>query len=170
MKLHQPLLSLDWNLLFSAVTVLVLFLILKHFFFDKVHNFMEERQKSIEDALKNAEDVNAEAQKELDKYKAKLAEAEDEGLVIMKNARDEARVQAEKIIASAHDEAGDIVEQSYQNMERERIRAKKEMQSEVSSLAVLAASKIIERELNPDDHNEIINKIIEEAEAEPWNQ
>ena len=32
-KLYQGLLEINWNLLFSAITVLVLYLILKHFFF-----------------------------------------------------------------------------------------------------------------------------------------
>lgn len=170
MELHQPLLYLDWNLLFSAITVLVLFLILKHFFFEKVRNFMLDRQKSIDDALKNAEDVNVEAQKELEKYQAKIAGAESEGQEILKDARDKAKVQADKIIDGANEKAGAIVDQSYQDMERERVRAKKEMQSEVSSLAVLAASKIIQRELNPKDHEDIVNKILEEAEEETWNQ
>ncbi len=169
MELHQPLLALNWNLLFSAITVLVLFFVLKHFFFEKVHNFMLEREKVIEAALKNAVDVNQEAQKELENYQAKLAEAEGEGQEILKNARNEAKVQAEKILEGAQEKASAIVEQSYKDMEREKIRAKKEMQSEVSSLALLAASQIIEKELNPEDHAEIVNKIIEEAEAESWS-
>ena len=37
MELYQPLLSLNWNMLFTAITVIVLFFILKHFFFEKVH-------------------------------------------------------------------------------------------------------------------------------------
>ena len=40
MKMVQPLLSFNWNLVFTAVTVIVLYLILKHFFFEKVHQFM----------------------------------------------------------------------------------------------------------------------------------
>ena len=34
-KLYQGLLEINWNLLFSAITVLVLYLILKHFFFSE---------------------------------------------------------------------------------------------------------------------------------------
>ena len=46
-KLYQGLLEINWNLLFSAITVLVLYLILKHFFFEKVHNFMEARKAAV---------------------------------------------------------------------------------------------------------------------------
>ena len=169
MELYQPLLAINWNLLFSAITVLVLFLILKHFFFEKVHNFMVEREKSVSDALQNAEDVNKEAQKTLDSYHAKLENAEDEGNEIIKTAKEEAKLRADQIIEGAETKAEAIAEQSRKEIERDRIKARKEMKSEVNSLAVLAASQIIEKELNPEDQEEIVNKIIEEAEAEPWS-
>ena len=51
MKVYQPLLYVDWNLLFSAVTVLVLFLILKHFFFEKVHDFMWQEKRKWKSAF-----------------------------------------------------------------------------------------------------------------------
>ena len=46
--LYQDLLTLNWNMLFSFITVGVLILILKKFFFEKVHNFMEERRLEVE--------------------------------------------------------------------------------------------------------------------------
>ena len=61
-KLYQGLLEINWNLLFSAITVLVLYLILKHFFFEKVHNFMEARKAAVQASLDQAEAANEEAQ------------------------------------------------------------------------------------------------------------
>lgn len=57
-KLYQGLLEINWNLLFSAITVLVLYLILKHFFFEKVHNFMEARKAAVQASLDQAEAAN----------------------------------------------------------------------------------------------------------------
>ena len=46
---HQDLLTINWNLIFSIITVLVLILILKHFFFEKVKKFrLIRRSFSIE--------------------------------------------------------------------------------------------------------------------------
>ena len=44
---HQDLLTINWNLIFSVITVLVLILILKHFFFEKVKKFMDERKAQV---------------------------------------------------------------------------------------------------------------------------
>ena len=55
MTVYEPLLAFNWNLLFSAITVLVLFLILKKFFFEKVHNFMEERENEVRTQFETAE-------------------------------------------------------------------------------------------------------------------
>ena len=53
-ELYQGLLEINWNLLFSAITVLVLYLILKHFFFEKVHKFMVARQEAVQKELDDA--------------------------------------------------------------------------------------------------------------------
>ena len=101
MKMNQSLLSMDWNLLFTIVTVLVLFVILKHFFFEKVHKVMEDREKYVNDTISNAEEKDRQAEEKLALYNAQLATAEDEGRKIIKNARDEAKSQAKEIIDEA---------------------------------------------------------------------
>ena len=43
------------------------------------------------------------------------------------------------------------------------------MKEEVGNLAMMAAEQILEKELSPETHEEIINKIIEEADEKPWS-
>lgn len=49
-------------------------------------------------------------------------------------------------------------------IERDKKNARKELQKEVGALAVLAAGKILEQELDCKKQEAVINKIIEEAE------
>lgn len=86
-KLYQGLLEINWNLLFSAITVLVLYLILKHFFFEKVHKFMEARKAAVQDNLDRAKATEEEAQALLSEYQATLSNAEK------KNARSSRRLR-----------------------------------------------------------------------------
>ena len=169
MELYQPLLSLNWNMLFTAITVIVLFFILKHFFFEKVHNFMVEREKQVRESLENAEKTNEEADKKLKTYEEKLAGADSERRQILKAARDEAKVQAREILDEADEKARALIEHSQKEIRREKYNARKELQEELGSLAVMAAEKIVEKELRPEDHKEIVDKIIEEAEEKPWS-
>ena len=169
MKMNQSLLSLDWNLLFTIVTVLVLFIILKHFFFEKVHKVTEDREKYVNDTLSNAEEKDREAEEKLAMYNAQLANAEDEGRKIIKKARDDAKSQAKEIVDEADAKARALMEHSQKEIRREKYNARKELQDEVSNLAVLAASRIIEKEITAEDQQDIINKVLEEAEDKPWS-
>ncbi len=169
MELYQPLMSLNWNMLFTAITVIVLFFILKHFFFEKVHDFMVQREKEIKDSLDNAAKTNEEADKRLQIYEEKLAGADSESRQILKAARDEAKVQAKEILDDAGEKARALIEHSQKEIRREKYNARKELQEELSTLAVMAAEKIVEKELNPEDQKEIVDKIIEEAEEKPWS-
>lgn len=169
MKMVQPLLSFDWNLLFTAVTVLVLFLILKHFFFEKVHQFMIDRENDVKNSLENAEEVSRLAEEKLQRYEEKLAGAEGESRQILKAARDEAKVQAKEILDEAGEKARQLMEHSAKEIRREQFNARKELKEEVGALAMMAAEKILEKDLSAADHEELINQIIEEAEEKPWS-
>ncbi|MEE0514039.1 MAG: F0F1 ATP synthase subunit B [Emergencia sp.] len=169
MKMVQPLLSFNWNLVFTAVTVIVLYLILKHFFFEKVHQFMIDREKNVQASLDHAEEVNRNAEEQKLLYEAKMAGAEAESRQLLKAARDEAKVQAKEIIDDAGQKARDMIEHSQKEIRREQFNARKELQEEVGSLAILAAEKILEKDLTEQDHEELVNKIIEEADAKPWS-
>ena len=145
MTTYQPLLTLNWNLLFSLITVVVLILILKKFFFEKVHNFMMDRQKEIDDSIKEAESKNAEAEALKTQYENQLEGAEEEGRKIINRAKEEARDEAEKMIIDAHKEAEKIREENEAAIEQRKQEAKKELENEVSELAILAAKKILEQ-------------------------
>ncbi len=169
MEMYQSLLALDWNLLFSLVTVVVLFIVLKVFFFEKVHKFMMDRENAIKSSLENADQVNKLADEKLKNYEAKIAGVENESRQILKAARDEAKVQAKEIIDSANEKARNLMDHSQKEIRREQYNARKELQEEVGSLAMMAAEQILEKELSPENHEEIINKIIKEAGETPWS-
>ena len=145
MVMHQPLLSLDWNLLFSLITVTVLVLILKKFFFEKVHNFMVKREEEIKDEIKKAEDMNAQAEALHKEYQQELEKAEEEKRSIINAARNEAGEEAEKLIIEAHKEAARIREENEVAIQQRKEEAKKELENEVSDLAILAAQRILEK-------------------------
>ncbi|MEG1584358.1 MAG: ATP synthase F0 subunit B, partial [Anaerovorax sp.] len=79
MEKYADLITLNWTMAMILVTVLVLYLILKHFFFEKVHNFMLARQNAIVDAFDNADHVNKLADEKLEGYNRQISNIEAEG-------------------------------------------------------------------------------------------
>mgnify|MGYP001811715801 CR=1 FL=1 len=123
----------------------------------------------------------------MDERREKIAE----GLAASDRAEKEleaAKVEADKHINEARDQAGDIVDQANQRhtqivdqarddatTERNRQvaaaeadivqsanQAREELRSSVASLAVLGASRILEREVDTDTHRELLDKLIAE--------
>ncbi len=169
MTVYEPLLALNWNLLFSAITVLVLFLILKKFFFEKVHNFMEERENEVRTQFETAEENNRLAEQKLMDYEERIKNYQSEGREIIKAAKDDAKVQAQSILDDAKEKARVAIEKSEAEIERQKNNARRELKDEIGSLAVMAAERIIEKELSDKNQSEIVDKIIREAEEERWS-
>lgn len=162
---HQDLLTINWNLIFSIITVLVLILILKHFFFEKVKKFMDERKAKVEEKFQKAEEAENQAREKLDEYNEILAGAEKEKRVIIADAMENAKLQANSVLDEARKEAADIREKSRLQIEREKIAARKEIHNEVGDLAVQLAEKILESELDEDAQASVIDEIISKSEA-----
>lgn len=162
---HQDLLTINWNLIFSIITVLVLILILKHFFFEKVKKFMDERKAKVEEQFQKAEKTENQAREKLDEYNEILAGAEKEKRVIIADAMENAKLQANSVLDEARKEAADIREKSRLQIEREKIAARKEIHNEVGDLAVQLAEKILESELDEDAQASVIDEIISKSEA-----
>ena len=167
-KLYQGLLEINWNLLFSAITVLVLYRILKHFFFEKVHKFMEARKAAVQDNLDRAKATEEEAQALLSEYQATLSNAEEEKRAIIKEAKAEADRRADTIVGEAKIQAQQIVSEAHENMRAEEEKAVVQLKKEVSSLAVLAAERIMQRELDEKSQQALVDQVLEEAAREKW--
>lgn len=167
-NLYQGLLEINWNLLFSAITVLVLYLILKHFFFEKVHNFMEARKAAVQESLKQAEAANEEAQALLADYQNTLADAEEEKRTIIREAKTEADQRADVIVGEAKAQAQKIISEAHVKMQAEEEKAAVQLKKEVASLAVLTAQHIMQQEMDENKQQELVNQVLEEAASGKW--
>ncbi len=105
--------------------------------------------------------------KALDERREKIAD----GLAASDRAEkalEEANVAAEEQIREARDKAGEIVERQRQvaaaeaDITQAANQAREELRAAVASLAVLGASKILEREIDADTHRELLDKLIAE--------
>ena len=72
------MLTLNLNLLWTVVNVLVLFLLLRKFLYRPVMNIIAERQKQVDDALAAAETSKNEAAAALNAAQDKLRNVDDE--------------------------------------------------------------------------------------------
>ena len=162
---YTGLIEINWSIVMIWITVIVLFLVLKKFFFEKVKNFMETRSNSIQDAFDSAEAVNRRADEKMQNYTKRIANVEAEGREIIRDAKIKADAQAREIIEDANKQATEILNKAEKNIEREKQKAMEEMRKEVAALAMLAAERIVEREIQNIGQDEIVDEVINKARS-----
>lgn len=168
MMVYTGLIEINWSIIMIWITVIVLFLVLKKFFFEKVKNFMETRSNSIQDAFDSAEAVNRRADEKMQNYTKRIANVEAEGREIIRDAKIKADAQAREIIEDANKQATEIMNKAERNIEREKQKAMEEMRKEVAALAMLAAERIVEREIQNIGQDEIVDEVINKARSTGW--
>jgi F-type H+-transporting ATPase subunit b len=164
----RPIISLDWTLLMVFITFFVLFLIMKKFFFEKIHNFMQDRELKVKTAFENADAVNKTAETHLREYENKLKSANNERREILSEAKNTADENSREIIGAAEKKASEIIFQAQREIEREKQRAIVDMHEQIAMLSLYAAEKIIEKNLDATDQRVIIDNAIKEVTESEW--
>jgi F-type H+-transporting ATPase subunit b len=120
---------------------------------------IEERQKKIADGLSAAE----RAEKDLDLAKANASDRMKEAKRAAADVVDQANKRKLQIIEEAREEAvterKKIVAQAEAEIEALRVRARDDLRKQVATLAVAGAEKILERSIDKDAHQDILNNI-----------
>lgn len=168
MDIYTGLIEFNWTLLFVWMTFGALYLILKKKFFERVHNFMVARENQVKESFQNAEQVNLLAAKKMESYDRKIADIEAEGREIIKNAKIRADEKAREILDEANTRASYMIRIAEEEIEREKRKALDDVRKQIGVLAVLAAEKILEKELDPAGQEQLIAGILDGAGQRAW--
>tara|TARA_B100000614_G_C14367505_1_gene419867 strand:- start:44 stop:523 length:480 start_codon:yes stop_codon:yes gene_type:complete len=131
--------------------------------FKAVTKSLDERSDRIRAELEEAVRLREEAQNLLAKYQRRQREAAQEAEDIVKHAREE----AELIRQRGHEDLQRHIERRKQLAEEKiaqaEARAVKELRDAAVDIAVSAAERVIEGELDAKRHNDLIERGIEQA-------
>ena len=158
---NMPFVNLDWTLIFQWGNLLILYLVIKKFLFGPIQNIIESREKEVQNLYDTAEQAKNDAIALKEEYSQHLANAKDEANEILKTANKKATVRSEEIIREAQDKAAAIVAKADVQIEMERKHAFEEVKKDISDIALMAASKVVERELSAEEHERLIGEFIE---------
>ena len=161
--MEKGLINLTWDLLFQIINTIVLFVILSKILFKPVMNIIDERENDIKQNIALGERTKKEGIAFKEQYEEKISSAKSEGEEIIKQATLRADKKSDEIISNAKDEAYRIKEKANQDIEQERRKVMHEVTSEISNIAILAASKVIEKDIDKSKHEKLINNFIQEV-------
>lgn len=145
----------------TLLNTLILFLILKHFLFDKVNKVIKDRQEEIQASYDRADEAEKNAQKLEADYNEKIGQAKQESAEIIREATKKAQVRADEIIDEARVEAKGIRTNAENDIEREKKIAVNAIKDEISQIAFSAAAAVVEKDLTSEDNERLIEKFID---------
>ncbi|MEG1284383.1 MAG: F0F1 ATP synthase subunit B [Romboutsia sp.] len=159
----KPLIDISYEFAFQVINTFLVFLLLKKLLFKPVLAVIESREKDIQTNLTQGEKAKTEGLSLKKEYEQKIDFAKAEGQEIVKQATLRAEQKSEEIISTAKAEAQGIKEKASRDVEQERQKVMNEIKDDISEIALLAASKVIEKDLDKSKHEQLINNFIKEV-------
>ncbi len=155
--------------IFYLINFVILIGILAKFLYKPFLKILDERRQKIQDALDSAEAMNRRADEKMDAYTKRIANVESEGREIIREAKSKADQEARAILDDAGERASKMITDARDEIERNKARAREDMKGEIKDLALLAASKILEEEIAPNERQEqIVDQILKDQGEGKW--
>lgn len=140
-----------WNIAFTIINLLVLYLFLKHFLMKPVMAILEERKQIVEKELDEAAVSNRDAGLLKQKYELSLKNAQAEADSIVVKAKERASKEYDRILKQAEADAEKKEDEAKKVIELEREKALNDLQASVTGLAMTAAAKLLSEQSNPEN-------------------
>jgi F-type H+-transporting ATPase subunit b len=163
-ELLQPNVGLA---VWTIVTFVIVLLVLRRYAWKPILTSMEAREAGIRRLIDDAEAARVEADRLLEEYNRRLAEAREEGRRVVAEAKEAAeRVRAETL-DRARAEAEAIVARTGTEIDLERKKALAEIRTRAVDLAIRAAERVLEESLDDQRHRRVAEEYLREIEARP---
>lgn len=152
-----------WQLVVQLIAFLVFIWLLWKFAVGPIVNVLDQRQERIGESMAAAERMQAELKATQSRNEEVLLEARREAQDILSTARQ----NGEQMITRARDEANTQAEtyltRAQESLRQETEQARQQLRQEVADLAVLAAGRIIRKELDPEAQSRLIEETLSDA-------
>ena len=154
---------LSWLRDFSIqlAATLLLFLVVRIFLWKPLTEFLEARRDKMDQELNDAKVAKEKALKLEEELNAKYAAAQSDIAKLLKEAEAEGNMRKEEIVAEAKKEAARRLELAKEEIEREISQQENDIKNQITTIAFMAAEKIVGKEIDQDQYLETVTKIIE---------
>lgn len=148
------------SIIIQLVATLLLFLIVRFFFWNKITAVIKAKEKNEQDAFKALDDAKKEREEIKKQIQVDLDNAKQEGYQTIEKARQKAYLEAEEIVKKAKIDANMQLENAKEEIDKEVKKANEDIKKEIVDVAYLLASEIIKREIDESKYDDLVNEFI----------
>ncbi len=149
-------------MIIQLVATFILVLILAKFLVKPAKNFIAKRKEYIESSLNDAQVKQKMANEKFLEAKQSIQDAKITGKEIVNQAKQEALEEKSKILQETKLEIQSQKSKALAEIALERKQMQEDLSQEVVDIAMVAASKIVNRELNQSDNDKMIEEFLKE--------
>ena len=160
------MIEINATILAQILNFVILVLFLRAVAYKPVCRLLEQRSQKIQGDLNKAEADRQEAEQTLVQYRQKLQEANVRAQEIIDSAEKTARDARDAQILATKRDIEQIKKTAQEEIQRERNQAMDQMRSEVVALSLLAAGKVIGKNIDNKENERLINEFINQLDKE----
>ena len=151
--------NINLTLIVQMIVFVVLIWFTMKFVWPTILGAMEERSRKIAAGLAAAEKGEQALAEARGNAEAIIREARERATQIIDQAQHRANELVEQAKGTATTEGERLVAAAQQQIELDTTRARESLRQEVAEIAVGAASKLLEREIDPRAHADLLDKL-----------
>ena len=161
----MDLVTPDIGLIFwTTISFAILYFILAKFAWKPILSAVDERNKSIKNSLQEAEKARNEMSELTSNNEKILAQAKLDRDVILKEAREMKNDIIAKAKEQANVEAEKLVSSAKEQISNEKLKALTELKNHVADLSIEMAEKILRSELSDSEkQKDLVNRALKES-------
>ncbi len=149
-----------WTLLVFGISLFIL----NKAVFPRIRDALDKRQAAIEESIDTAARVKTEAEEVLAEYRQRLQEARQQAEEILARAHKSADSAQQRALEEAKERREELLEQTRRDVEAETRRAILEIRAEVANLTILATEKVTRKVLDDDDQKRLVEEALSELD------
>lgn len=157
----------EWGLaVWTAVAFATVLYVLSKKVFPKLQEGLADREQKIKGEIESAETLKKDAEKILADYKSKVSAAREETNQMIEEARAAADTVRLELVARAEGDARLIVDKARKQLDGERDRTLSELEGQLAKWATAIAGQIVQKEVTPEAHKDLIDGFIADVRKE----
>jgi F-type H+-transporting ATPase subunit b len=157
--------NLNATLFIQTIVFVILGWVTMKFIWPPLIRAIDDRRKKIADGLAAAERGYKELQNANGEAQVIINDAREKALKIVDQANRRSGEIIEEARSTAMSEGQRLVGDARQEAALEQARARDQLRKDVGSLAVAGASRLLEREIDPKAHADLIEQLAREIET-----
>ena len=157
------MLTLNWNIIWTFVDLIVLYVLMKKFLFARVQKVLDQRQEMIQGQMDHAKEQEALANQNLQQVRETVENATKEAREKAQRILEAASKKEKEQLQASEEEAKRILISSRKQAEQERKKLLADTQDEMVTIAMLAARKAVGNNINEEKEKALFEDLLKKV-------